>query len=171
MRSKLLLTCAIGAWLAGTPFMWMTAIKNFETVDNILAAQPSGFEFVTEPLSDDDLREAMRYQASEVNRLFFDGWGWTQLAIGLVAAVLAWRSGSGKVVLGCVVAALGIAIYLQLVAVPGTIRLGRLIDFGRGGVEETAAFLRYHHTYTGLDMAKFVLLLLATGVVALRRQT
>ena len=150
--------------------MWMTAIKNFETVDKILASQPPAFESATTALADEDLREAMRYQASEVNRLFFNGWGLTQLALGLATLVLAWSSDGGRVTLGCVLGAFVIAVFLQAITVPETIRIGRIIDFGGGSTEQTATFWHHHHSYTGLDMAKFVLLLVGLGSVVLRSE-
>jgi len=170
MRTQLLLTATLGAWLAGTLFMWMTAIKNFETVDVILTAPPPALKSMTAELAAADLREVMRYQASEVNRLFFAGWGATQVLLGLVALLLGWKSSGGRMVTGCVVGAVVIAGVLQTVAVPETIRLGRIIDFGGGSLAETAAFWRYHHTYTGLDMTKVILLIVATGLLSWRQR-
>ncbi len=171
MRRQLLLTAILGAWLAGTVFMWMTAIKNFETVDVILASPPQAFDALTSEFAPEDLREAMRYQASEVNRLFFAGWGTVQMLLGLGALVLAWKGRGDRILLGCIVGAVVIAGVLQAVAVPETIRLGRIIDFGAGSPAETAAFWRYHHTYTGLDMTKFVLLIVAIGSLSRRDRT
>ena len=52
-----------------------------------------------------------------------------------------------------------ITVFLQLYVVPETVRLGRLLDFvpREPPPPEDAPFWRLHHTYTGLDMLKFVL--------------
>jgi hypothetical protein len=52
-----------------------------------------------------------------------------------------------------------ITVFLQLYVVPETVRLGRLLDFvpREPPPPEAAPFWRLHHTYTGLDMLKFLL--------------
>jgi hypothetical protein len=58
-----------------------------------------------------------------------------------------------------------ITVFLQLYVVPETVRLGRLLDFvpREPAPPEAAPFWRLHHTYTGLDMLKFVLGLTVFG--------
>jgi hypothetical protein len=150
----------IGAWCAGSFFMWATAIQNFAIVDSILAASPSALEKMTATVDPAVRREAMRYQASELNRLFFSGWGWVQIPLALATLGLAWRAAAGSTVRGLAAAALGITLFLSLYVVPETVRLGRAIDFTAQSeaVEQRDAFWTLHHAYTGLDMLKVVLL-------------
>ena len=93
-----------------------------------------------------------------------------QIPIALVAFALAWRVGEGKTLLILVGLMLLIVLALQLYVVPETIRLGRILDFipRDPPPPEDAPFWRLHHTYTGLDMLKFVLGLAATGMLAWR---
>lgn len=166
MRLRILLGITIGLWLAGTLFMWQVAMKNFAVVESVLAEPPAGLTESVSPLTAEQLRPALRYQASEANRLFFSGWGWTQIPLALATLALTWMSFTCKGLRAMALTTLLIALFLQLHVVPETIRLGELIDFDRSGgpVEET--FWTYHHLYTGFDMLKFLLLLGLGGVLA-----
>lgn len=163
MKMRTALALALGAWIAGTLFMWLVAMKNFETAAAILTEGRAEFQVITP----EDLRAALRYQASEVNRLFFSGWGWVQVGLGALAALLAWRGRYGKAIpaltLGCWV----VALFLQLYVVPETIVTGRQIDFAKLP-EVEARFWTLHHLYTGFDMAKFVGLLASAGLLLKR---
>ena len=111
-----------------------------------------------------------RHQASEVNRLFFDGWGKVQLPLAAVVLLLAWRARLGKFVIAATAAMLVIVVVLQLWVVPETVRLGRIMDFlpRDPAPPESALFWTLHHTYTGLDAVK-LLLALASGVWVVRK--
>ena len=148
--------------------MWGTAIQNFAVVSEILADPPQRFLDALSPLPEENVRETMRYQASEVNRQFFERWGWAQVGLGVAFAALAWATGQG---MGFrVVAALALAVVLieALLLVPMTIELGRAIDFDGKPEMVVKRFWMYHDWYTGLDMAKFVGLI-GCGIVLLRR--
>jgi hypothetical protein len=169
VRLLLLLVLILGAWLCGTLWMWSTAIQNFATVTEILADPPQGLLDAVKPLPDENVRQAMRYQASEVNRQFFERWGWVQAGMGIVAAALAWaaRQGAGVKILACF--ALGAVLLEAVILVPQTVEMGRAIDFDGKPAMMVERFWLYHHYYTGLDMAKF-LALLGCVFVLLRRQ-
>lgn len=170
MRSRLSLLLLLGAWLGATVFMWMVATKNFAIVEQILATPADGFAETVAALSPEELRLALRYQASEVNRLFFEGWGMIQPPLALVVMLLAWRSGGGRLLVALTAVMLLITVFLQLYVVPETVRLGRLLDFvpREPPPPEAGPFWRLHHTYTGLDMLKFVLGLAVAGIVVKR---
>ena len=159
----------LGAWVGATLFMWMVATQNFAVVDQILEARSEGFARTVSALTAEQLRLALRYQASEVNRLFFEGWGMLQPPLAVLVMLLAWRSGSSRMVVGAVAAMLLITVFLQVYVVPETVRLGRVLDFlpREPAPPEAAPFWRLHHTYTGLDMLKFVLGL-AVGLLVIR---
>jgi hypothetical protein len=139
--------------------MWMVATQNFAVVERILAARSEGFAATASPLTPEQLRLVLRYQASEVNRRFFEGWGMIQPPLAVVVMLLAWRSGGGRRVVAATAVMLLITLLLQLYVVPETVRLGRVLDFlpRDPPPPEAAPFWRLHHTYTGLDMLKFVL--------------
>ena len=159
MRRKILIAFLLGAWLAGTLFMWAVATQNFHLVDRLLASPTSELSGRTAPLAAGDARLLMRYQASEVNRLFFARWGWTQLAIGVVLVWMVIRWGTERPVQTAALLMLGVAAVLQFAAVPEIVRLGRLLDFAPRNPPppEAAPFWRLHAAYTGLDGVKFLL--------------
>jgi len=113
----------LGAWIAGTLFMWAIATQNFRLVDRILASPPPAIA------ANAGTRLQMRYQASEVNRHFFERWGWTQISLGLVFTWLAFSTPTGPALRVSAIVMLLIAVTLQFAVVPDTIRLGRLLDF------------------------------------------
>jgi hypothetical protein len=169
--SKPLIPFILGAWLAGTLFMWAVATQNFRVVERILAAPVPEVSARLSALPPGDARAVMRYQASEVNRLFFERWGWAQLALGLILTWLAFSSPADPQLRIASLILLAIAAILQLAIVPETIRLGRLLDFAprSPAPPEAAAFWRLHTAYTALDSLKFLTGIYAT-VRAVRRR-
>ena len=145
-------------------------MKNFQVVDAVLGAPPEAFRETASALSADDLRLVMRYQASEVNRLFFDGWGMVQIALAAAFVWPAWRLG-GRFLPATAILLLVTCLVLQFYVVPETIRLGRIIDFlpRDPAPPEAVLFWRLHHAYTALDMVKLVVILGSLGVVLGRR--
>ena len=171
MKKKVLAAFVLGAWTGGTIFMWMVAMKNFQVVDAVLGAPPDAFRDTASALSADNLRLVMRYQASEVNRLFFDGWGMVQIVLAAAFLWPAWRLG-GRFLPAAAVLLLVTSLVLQFYVVPETIRLGRIIDFlpRDPAPPESVPFWRLHNAYTGLDMVKFFVILASLGAVLRRRE-
>lgn len=166
MGPKLILVFLLGAWSGGTLFMWSVAMQNFRVVNNVLEADHADVRQAASSLEPGGLRLLLRYQASEVNRLFFDRWGLVQLLIAAMVMILAWKQ-DGRFIPAAAVVMLLICLAFQFYVVPETIRLGRIIDFlpREPAPPEAASFWRLHHAYTGLDMLKFLLGISATGVL------
>ena len=101
----------------------------------------------------------MRYQASEVNRLFFHRWGMAQLVLGAILTFLAFQPPADRRLRWTVLAMFCLAVAEQFGVVPETIRLGRILDFAsrEPAPPEAAPFWRLHTAYTALDMGKFLL--------------
>ena len=139
--------------------MWSVATENFHLVDRLLASPAPQVTQRVAPLAPGDDRLLMRYQASEVNRLFFDRWGWTQVGLAAVLVVLVFRSSPDSLLRVSVVAMAAIAVVLQFGVVPEAVRLGRLLDFAprSPAPPEAAPFWRLHAAYTALDLLKFLL--------------
>lgn len=168
MNRRLLLALVLGAWVAGTLFMWMVATQNFATVDRILVSPPTTFQTITAKMPHAETREVLRWEASELNRFYFDRWGLAQLPLAALALALAWKGGK-RLRIAILLAAV-IAVVLQLHVVPETIHIGRELDFVPPEPETPlhAAFWQLHNAYTGFDMLKF--LLLSGCCIALGRQ-
>lgn len=149
----------LGAWLAATLFMWVVATQNFRLVDRLLAAPAPDFARRIAGLASGEARLLLRYQASEVNRWFFDRWGWAQLGLGVLLSILVSRAAVPRKIRIPIFWMLLIAAVLQIYVVPETIRLGRLLDFAvrTPPPPEEASFWRLHAAYAALDMLKFLL--------------
>ena len=169
-RWALILCFLLGAWSSATVFMWQTAIRNFAVAADVISSDDEGLRTIVGDLPDENLRSVLRYQASEVNRLFFRGWGWVQLPLAVAVCGLAWARPGGRVVRWASGIMFVIVVILGVYVVPETVRLGRVMDFLAEGElpEIESAFWRLHHAYTGLDMVKFGLGLLAFGRVCFR---
>src|SRR5678809_1066857 len=75
----------LGVWLAGCVFMDMVATQNFRAVDRLLAAPPPQIAERMQAMGGHDLARAfLRYQASELNRSYFDNWERAQIFLGAV---------------------------------------------------------------------------------------
>jgi len=163
MRGKTLIALVLGAWIAGTLFMWAIATQNFRLVDRILASPPDPWTERARPLAPGDARLLMRHQASEVNRLFFERWGWAQIGLGLALFWLVFSNSTDRWLRVIAPIMLLMAVALQLGVVPETVRLGRLLDFAprSPAPPEAAPFWRLHGIYTAVDGARLLLSLVA----------
>ena len=123
-RATLLLLFLIGTWSGSTVFMWQVAIQNFTVAESLSASSDEGLRDAIQGLSDEGLRSALRYQASEVNRLFFQGWGWVQLPIAAMALFLTSVARCGRISLVIAGVMLLIVVGLAAYVVPETVRLG-----------------------------------------------
>ena len=150
--------------------MWFVATRNFAVARALQETPAAGFEQITTPLDAEAIRLVTRHQASEVNRLFFHGWGLVQIPIAIIALGLAWRVQEGRMLVLLAGLMLVIVTGLELYVVPETIRLGRVLDFipRDPPPPEDAPFWRLHHAYTGLDMLKFVLGIASAVILAAR---
>ncbi len=164
-RRSLVLCFLLGVWCSATVFMWQTAVQNFAVATGAQSSDVDGLREAVGDLSDENLRLILRHQASEVNRLFFRGWGWVQIPLSVAVCLLAWARPSGPLVRYASGIMLLIVLVLAAYVVPETIRLGRLMDFSAEGTipDVRSTFWTLHHTYTGLDMVKLALGLLAFG--------
>ena len=165
-RATFLLLFLVGVWSGCSVFMWQVAIQNFAVADRLSVSSDEGLRDAVQGLSADSLRSAFRYQASEVNRLFFRVWGWVQLPIAVSLLLVVWMARSGTVPVVMAGVMLLIAVGLAAHVVPETIRLGRLIDFAAESSlpDVRNSFWALHHTYTALDMLKVLLGLGVAGI-------
>jgi len=146
----------------GTIFMAVVATQNFYVIDRLLAAGlVDGFNKVIVSLGHDVAREFMRYVSSELNRLFFVGWGIVQTAMGALLLWLVWRSDSRRVRLGAL-AMFVLAVILTAGLTPPIVSVGRALDFVPRDPRppELTTFGLIHAAYTLVDFAKLGLSLL-----------
>ena len=146
----------IGAWVMGTVFMGVVATQNFYLIDRLLADGPvPGFNSVVASLGGDSAREFLRYVSSEVNRLFFIGWGIVQIGMGALLVWLVWKSESRRVRTGAWVM-LALAVVLTMGLTPPIVSVGRALDFVPRDPRpsELTTFGLVHAAYSITDFAK-----------------
>jgi hypothetical protein len=156
---RALLIMVLGGWIVGSVVMAFVATQNFRTVDRLLSSPTPEFSRAIAPLGHDEARVVLRYLVSELNRLFFSAWGFTQLALGAAIVVAA----IGLTPLdrtGIVVAATILVIAIvSLVFGQWLLSLGRSLDFVPRTMVllELARFRNLHLAYTALDLLKLTL--------------
>jgi hypothetical protein len=147
----------MGAWIMGTICMSIVATENFYTIDRLLALRANtAFAAAVDQLGSAPARDLLRYLSSELNRLYFQLWNWTQLALGLLALWLLARRDRAW---WGVVAMLGIVVVMAAWMTPAIVSLGRSLDFiprdppPRG----MQRFWMLHAAYTTLEMIKLLI--------------
>src|SRR5688500_6870903 len=88
MNTRRLVCMLLGAWLAGSLWMFVTATQNFRTVDRLMHDPPPAATSMISRIGIANARTLLRFEASEMNRFYFDVWEWAQLALGIAAFLL-----------------------------------------------------------------------------------
>ena len=129
MRTRVIMALLLGGWLAGIILVGFMAAENFWIIDRLLATSLSEpFHRSVSQLPAGEARAMLRYVASEMNRLFFIWWGWTEAALGLALLVMAIGIRNRRAASG-VAAMLGLVAAMQLYLTPHIVELGRALDF------------------------------------------
>ncbi len=156
---RALLIMLLGGWIVGTLLIAFVATQNFRTVDRLLSAPTVEFSRAIAPIAHDEARVVLRYLVSELNRLFFNAWGITQLALGavIVALALGLRPLDRTVI--TIAATVFVIVIVLLLLSQSLLPLGRSLDFvPRTPVPlELVRFRRLHLIYTAIDMLKLIL--------------
>lgn len=169
----------LGAWLAGCVFMDMVATQNFRSVDRLLAAPPPQIAERIQAMGGQDLARAfLRYQASELNRSYFDNWERAQIVLGVVLfvvvlfVVLLFGSTPNRLMLLLTLLMLGIVLVMHFYLTPEIIRLGRVIDFVSPGTPspDRARFWTFHGAYSACELVKFGLGTVVAVLLVRRRR-
>ena len=76
-------TFCLGLWLMGTVCVSVAAMQDFYTIDRLLADPGNDtFAGMVESIGRAESRDFLRFLSSELNRLFFQLWNWSQFVIG-----------------------------------------------------------------------------------------
>lgn len=167
MHIRRLIAFLLGAWLSGSLLMVVVATHNLGAVDRLMASPPPYAANRIETLGETNARVFLRFQASELNRWYFETWEWTQLALGLLllATMIAGGATRKSVLVFCGLMLLAV-LAMRFVLTPEVTRLGRLIDFipwDRRSVNRDQ-FWKYHTAYVVTEGIKdlFGLVLLSS---------
>jgi hypothetical protein len=155
-----------GLWLGVVFASWAVATATFRNAEAV-AGLPTGsaagdrVALVPEPAR----RPLFRHLASEINRWMFARFGWAQLLLAIVVAVLSWPFGG--TVRWLAVASLVAVVVQGLGLGPAILSLGRSIDFVPRPLPPDVGrrFGLLHGGYVILDIVKAgALLALAVGL-------
>jgi hypothetical protein len=171
MHTRRLATLLLGAWLAGSFFMIWVATGNFASVERVLATESAKAQAEIKEIGPARARMLLRYHSSEQNRHYFYQWEMAQIALGILTLiVLRFATGGDKVTLALSGGMVLLVVVMHFMLTPRITELGRAIDFTATGhlPDERRVFWNYHKSYSGLELLKIGLGLVA-GVRMIRR--
>jgi hypothetical protein len=126
----------LAIWMTGTVFVAVVATQNFFTIDRLLAGSPNeSFHVAVKTLDSVEspghpvARDMLRYLSSELNRLYFQYWNLAQLIVGLLTLWFVTKIRAANRAKWCVVAMLGISLFVMAVLTPPIVNVGRALDF------------------------------------------
>ncbi len=170
MRTRRLVTFVLGAWLGASLFMIWVATENMRSVRRIVETPSGPAERFAIDAGKDRTASFMRYQAAEMNRALFSGWGVAQTAIGAVLfLILLFGTSAGR--LSLVIS--GLMLFLTLIMtfylMPEMEGLGRASDYFmlNQSTPERGRFRMLHGVYASMESVKILLGLVLTGVFLL----
>lgn len=153
----------LGAWMLGTVLLGAVASENFFMIDRLIdssgdsssRSHPS-FQRDAAQLPPGEARIMLRYVSSELNRFYFNVWGWFELGLASLAVLLAVRGSLPRRFM------IGFGVMLALVAVmtiyitPRITEVGRSLDFvpRNPAPPSLAEFGVLHAAYSFMDLAK-----------------
>jgi len=152
--------------------MAWVATQNFREVDRLLSHSDPVATLHFKQLGA-DARPLLRYQASEFNRWLFHGWDNAQLIDGsAILFLLLFWSRENKMTLSGILLLLILAAIQRFVLTPEIIGLGRMLDFAPAGAltREHNQFWIAHSAYSGVELAKWCVILVLAGNMVFSRQ-
>lgn len=161
----------LGIWIGVTAAMVFVAIQNFQGVERLLEAPPPPAGKLLGGMGHENSRMLMRYQASEMNRYFFDLYGNIQIGLALLLTVaLLFATNGNKPTLALCLVTVFVVIFEKYWLTPEITYLGRLIDFvpQTAPSAERARFWSFHSTYSTMEIVKLVLVGIIAGKMLVR---
>ena len=169
MKNHPLLAFVLGCWLGGSVLMMAVVSYNFAGFEDLFArnpqlAQQAGFD----PRDTDAKKASLLWvHSAELNRVFFQAWNRTQIVLGALALglAIAWRARWLPIAL--LALGLGLVLVTHLGLEPRIVDLGRQLDFlpRTPPPPMLEAFQQAHRDYFIADTARFILVLVACGLL------
>jgi len=172
MNSRRLCAFLLGAWLLGSVFAALVAVRSFALADRILASPPKELAGGVRQLGSEIARQLLRFQAAELNRTMFGQWQLVQLLLAAVltgVAVASFRH--SQFFVGATVAMLLIVLTQIAVLTPSMNRWQRAFEFAapKAAVYERSAFAQYHGFFAAGEVLKIGLGIGLAGLLLFER--
>jgi hypothetical protein len=174
MHTRRLSLLILGLFLGLTAAMLLVATHNFSGVEELLAHQPDEARKMLAKLDPEQRRMLLRYQASELNRFYFQWYLNAQIVLILALTVNVFLAVKGSRFLLAVSAAIAIVVILQrLVLLPEIEYLGHAIDFIPPSTASPARqrFWSFHRIFSGVEVVKIAASLLLGIKMLVRSDT
>lgn len=171
MHTRRFSMLVLGVWIGLSVAMLFVAIHNFSGVDRLLDAPASQAAKTMAPLGHDASRMLLRYQASELNRYYFETFGEVQVALALTLTVtLLFATNGNKPTLVLCGLILCVVLFQRYWLTPEITYLGRLIDFVPVVTPspERARFWSFHNAFSAVELVKLGLLAIVGGKMLIR---
>ena len=174
-RQALALSLVLGLWLGGSFFMWAVAVYNFRGIGHSLARNHELARVAAlDPEDDGALKTSLLWvHASELNRVYFEFWGYVQVGLGVLGLALGAGAAIRRSALVLLGGALALAIYSSAFLVPRITELGRRLDFVPRDPrpEALSAFGMWHGVSLLVDAARVLLIFGFVAVLIAGRST
>jgi hypothetical protein len=172
MKLAPLLHIVLGIWLGGSVILGAVVGYNFSGIDDLFARNPKLQEHAGFEPSDTNAKKSslLWVHSSELNRVFFEVWNRAQLALGIMALLLAVWSGAGRLVVALLAVATALVGLTHFVLEPRIVDLGRQLDFLPRDPAPPMLndFKSYHGIYFAVESLRFALVCLAAILLVFR---
>lgn len=174
-RAHALLLLVLGLWIGGSVVIGAVVSYNLTGFDELFTrnqalAERAGFD----PAITAEKKVSLLWvHASELNRVFFERWGQTQLVLAALALALALVARVRRPPAHLLVAALVLAAALHWIIAPQIVEIGRTLDFVPRSPPppQWADFGRAHGIFFAVESLRFALVLIyATWLVVAGRR-
>lgn len=167
MHLRRLVSALLAMWLAGSLFMAGVATANFRIADEVFRTQVFELIRTSELLGSPLMRQVLRYEASEMNRFYFESWEAIQMGLGAALLLPIIFGKLRRYLAVTVVVMLALVAAQHWVLTPRLTSLGRLFDFADPGslLTERSQFRTLHNLYTGIELAKMGTLAALSGIL------
>lgn len=159
MNTRRLICTLLGMWIGASFFMAAVAAFSFRVVNDLMLNPATELAPYLKVLGAEKLRILFRHEAAEFNRALFDGWGLTQILIGLlIFGILLFGTKEGKLVLSLSFLMVLLSTGMHLLITPSIIGYGRSIDFvaPEKDPEIRNRLKALHNAYTSLEVVKLL---------------
>jgi hypothetical protein len=172
MRMRALLILILGLWLGGSLVTGAVTSYNFAGMPDLLERNPklaghAGFD----PADTEAKKQSLLWvHASELNRVYFEAWNRTQLALAALALALALLSRAGRAITVLLALSLALVAWVHFGIEPQVVELGRQLDFvpRTPPPPQVAPFQRLHGIYFSAELARLALVTLAATLLIRR---